>query len=1401
VIANIQLYANPIDFKHFDIGDKLSNDDVNAIQKDSHGYMWFGMASGLQRYDGYNLLTFRHVEGDSLSLPDNYVSEIIPINNEEMWVNTGAGYAIFNLNTYQFNNHIDRFMSHLGSKGLPQKVVTDRRHRLWIYVPGEGIYCYQPERDYSRFFDPSKYDLPLDGVTDMDEVEEYMLVMYRDGRIVSLDLDLLDVENIAQTPHLSKGLDTSNYAYEIFVDRKGGAWIYNYDELIHYDPELMTFDTHRGEYFLQRKIWIHVIAEDQNGNLWVGTDNHGIILMNRRSGTITEIMPREDNDRSLLFPTIMTLYNDDTDVMWIGMYKKGLAWYSESIYKFTLNKMGDITIVAAGQNHKVWLGQSGNGIVEWDPKTNEQKLYTFPKYEGDNIIVSMLQASDGTVWAGTYRDGLIRLKNGQVTAFRTDTPGETVSDNNIWSLTEDGEGRIWIATLSKGLNCYDPKTGHFETFNSENSKLSLNSLASICLWDDKNLLVGTASTGVDIFSMSTHTATPIPALDKYHINHLCKDARDILWVAAREGLVAYDLVNKRILPSPTITDPVSGVIEDDEHNIWVTLGTRVFRIRPSRSETGDYAFNMEMYDKSDGLQYSDFNLRSICKLDDGTIVAGGILGLNLFNPKDMKFNSHAPKVMFTGFSLFNEPVPEGKEFHGLNILPRAIATMDEISLSYNQNIFSISFGTDNYILPEKTVFSYKLEGFSSEWLTLPAGQNSVSFTNLTPGRYVLRVRALNNDGCASKEEATLTLIVRPPFWRTIWAYILYAVIVVGILFSAHLKSIRREREKYRLEQRQREAEKTEELNNSKMRFFSSISSELRNPLSLIIAPLSAMIHDVKDEALRKRLQGVFLHAQVLLNTINQLLDFRAIGEKHHLTLSEGDIVDYVRSVCNDFVLMADEKNIQFSFFAEDESILMSFDAEKIQKIVTNLLSNAFKYTPNGGKVNVMIGHLGEDKNMVEIKVSDTGIGINDEDKKHIFDRFYQKTEGEDSAGVGIGLTLAYEYATVHGGTINVFDNIGRGSVFVVLIPQRQNENLQEIIATAREDEERLNTPNSASTPAGGSNSVTEAPQPTEPTANKEQEDAIIEANMTAEENAQKEEQADVDNVPAEETEEEGKTVTTDVMNRVAPAVSVKLDRGKLSKPTHSPLVLVVDDNDDFLTFMKFNLAKGYRVVTATDGRKAWEMLNTLTPDLIISDVMMPDMDGHELCRLIRKDEHLSHIPVLMLTARHTEDSKLEGLQVGADDYMTKPFNPHILALRMQRLISLGKQRLTMRCQANLTPNDIVITSMDEKLLREAREYVEENIGNSELSVEELSHKLGMSRVNLYKKLLQLSGKTPIEFIRIIRLKRAAQLLRESQLHVSEIAFEVGFNNPKYFAKYFKEEYGVLPSAYQETHHL
>ena len=555
-----------------------------------------------------------------------------------------------------------------------------------------------------------------------------------------------------------------------------------------------------------------------------------------------------------------------------------------------------------------------------------------------------------------------------------------------------------------------------------------------------------------------------------------------------------------------------------------------------------------------------------------------------------------------------------------------------------------------------------------------------------------------------------------------WAYLLYAVGLVIVLFLARYRMLKREREKFHLQQIENEVAKNEEINNMKFRFFTNVSHELRTPLTLIISPLEGMLKETTDELQSTRLQLMYRNAQRLLHLVNQLLDFRK-GEMstHQLSLSEGDIISYVHSVCNSFLLMADKKHIQFSFFSGIDTFSMAFDADKVGKIVMNLLSNAFKFTPEGGRVTVMIEHVTGTPDTLEIKIADTGIGISDVDKEHIFDRFYQADHKgvEETTGNGIGLSLVRDFVTLHEGEVKVFDNIGTGSVFVIQFPVKHVETQVQL------------------------------PEETGMSVGDEEDREMKE----------------------EVREETGRK--------------------------DSPLLLVVDDNEDFRIFMRYSLELQYRVKLAVNGNEAWEMMQEELPDLVISDVMLPQMDGNELCRLIKQDKRTAHIPVILLTARQNTEAKLEGLQTGADDYVTKPFNMTILVLRIRKLIELSRYHRVTQGMIDPAPSEIVITSLDEKLIEKAIKYVEDNMSRTELSVEELSRELGMSRVHLYKKLLQITGKTPIEFIRVIRLKRAAQLLRESQLHVSEVAFEVGFNNPKYFSRYFKDEFGVLPSVYQE----
>lgn len=810
------------------------------------------------------------------------------------------------------------------------------------------------------------------------------------------------------------------------------------------------------------------------------------------------------------------------------------------------------------------------------------------------------------------------------------------------------------------------------------------------------------------------------------VNHVYKDSRGLIWIATREGLNVYDVRRHLFLDLSPVAEAkgsfIAAITEDQERNMWVSTSRKVIRVTVASDGKGSYLFDSRAYNSEDGLQNCDFNQRSIKTLHNGIIAIGGLYGVNIFAPDHIRYNKMLPNVMFTGLSLFDEAVKVGQSYGGRVLIEKELNDVENVEFDYKQNIFSASFASDNYNLPEKTQYMYKLEGFNNDWLTLPLGVHNVTFTNLAPGKYVLRVKAINSDGYVGMKEATLGIVVNPPFWMSWWAYLLYTIGLVVVFFLARYRMLKREREKFHLQQIENEVAKNEEINNMKFRFFTNVSHELRTPLTLIISPLEGMLKETTDELQSTRLQLMYRNAQRLLHLVNQLLDFRK-GEMstHQLSLSEGDIISYVHSVCNSFLLMADKKHIQFSFFSGIDTFSMAFDADKVGKIVMNLLSNAFKFTPEGGRVTVMIEHVAGTPDMLEIKIADTGIGISDVDKEHIFERFYQADHKgvEETTGNGIGLSLVRDFVTLHEGEVKVFDNIGTGSVFVIQFPVKHVET-------------QVQLPPETGISIG------------------EEEDKEIK----------------------EETREE-------------------------TERKDFPLLLIVDDNEDFRIFMRYSLELRYRVKLAVNGNEAWEMMQEELPDLVISDVMMPQMDGNELCRLIKQDKRTAYIPVILLTARQNTEAKLEGLQTGADDYVTKPFNMTILVLRIRKLIELSRYHRVTQGMIDPAPSEIVITSLDEKLIEKAIKYVEDNMSRTELSVEELSRELGMSRVHLYKKLLQITGKTPIEFIRVIRLKRAAQLLRESQLHVSEVAFEVGFNNPKYFSRYFKDEFGVLPSVYQE----
>ncbi|HRZ98219.1 MAG TPA: hybrid sensor histidine kinase/response regulator transcription factor, partial [Paludibacter sp.] len=803
------------------------------------------------------------------------------------------------------------------------------------------------------------------------------------------------------------------------------------------------------------------------------------------------------------------------------------------------------------------------------------------------------------------------------------------------------------------------------------------------------------------------------------ISNVYKDNNGVIWLGHSDGLTIWDQKQDTLYnfskENGLCDNSIRDITEDNLRNIWVTTSNGLSILTVKREHNDILNITSKNYSVKDGLKDTYFNSHSICKLRSGDILLGNVDGYNILNPNKMaEKDQPLAKVIFTGLTVGKDNIQVDSIYNGHKLLEKTMELTTALTFNYNDKLISLQFTTVDLLNSDKVKYLYQIEGFNTQWI--PIFDNKIIISSLPAGKYRLLIKACNSDGIWNDEPTILNLKVTPPFYASIWAFILYTLLIIGIVVYYIRK--REERHKVKLEQQriQLDHEKEIHITEMKLRFFTNISHDLRTPLTLIITPLQILLNDTTNEVMRKKLGNIYKNAQQLLTLINSLLDFRKLdvgAEK--LNLKSGDFVNLVREIYTTFCIYADERNINFSMLNEMQNLTMQFDQDKIQKTITNLLSNAFKYTPDGGSIGI---NIYQQADSVCLSITDSGQGISNEEKEHVFERFYQAPQKQEKTGSGIGLHIAHGYIHLHGGSIDVADNLPKGSIFTFKIP---------IIGVGTIENEQDGE--------------------TEDAANDVQENEL-------------------ENRP---------------------------------KSTEKPKLLFVDDNKDLCEFIEDNLSNDFTVITAFNGQDALEKLNKNDVTIVVSDVMMPVMSGTELCNKIKTNILLSHIPVILLTARTAEEHKIEGLELGADDYITKPFNFDILKLRIQKFVEwTEKAHQVFRQKIDVSPSEITITSLDEKLIEKAIKVVEEHIGDYNFSVETLGETLGLSRGHLYKKLMVITGKGPGEFIRTIRMKRGRQLLEKSQLQIAEIAYEVGYNSPKRFTVNFREEFGISPSEYLRT---
>lgn len=1349
LVVTVSLFAQSehYNFSKLDIYNGLSHNQVNAILKDADGFVWFGTPSGLNRYDGYSCKIFRNKHDDSTSLYDNYINALYELPGGKMWVTARDTPCIYDAHTEKFDGH---YRSYLQSLGLPggtmRSIVKGDKGRYWFLYDSLDLYLYSDvDKKAKPFRNSFKFD-PSQKITSIKETKDGKLwLVYQNGFLQQYDIAS---NKIVFSSTAFQKLNRGNNPYSLLVDNDGDVWIWwiPYGVFLFHpqDNSIRQFSENSFPSRLNSNL-ITQIVQDDNGLIWVGTDHGGVTLIDKKNNFRTSFLVNDPKDpRSLSQNSVLTVYKDDNGIIWMGTYKQGVNYLNSNIVKFPHYhhqesnakslQYDDVNRFVEDRSGNIWIGTNGGGLIYFDRKNNTFRQYLHDANNSNslssNVIVSLWLDHEDKLWIGTFFGGLNCFDGKNFKHYtHNDNDPSSIANDNVWEILEDSKQNLWVGTLGGGLDLLDKKTNGFKHYQyreeDPNSPLRSNYVSAFLEDRKGNLWIGT-NAGVVVFEKDKTAPTfyqhsiDKSSLSKNNVICFLEDSKGRIWVGTQEGLNLFNERTKKFevftakdgLPDNTILN----ILEDNHQTLWISTPNGLCNVILNQTESGP-GFSILNYDETNNLQNREFNENAALKTSSGELIFGGPSGFNIIDPDKIIKPVYHPKIVFTALQILNNDVEVGEEVNGRVLLQQSLPHLQRIDLKYKENVFSIEFASLDFSHSSRDKYAYMLEGFNADWLYADGSQRRVTYTNLDPAHYVFKVKILNANGVWS-DVKTLDINVAPPFWRTPVAYIIYVLIIFGILLLARKLTLDRIHMKFEMRQQRREAERAHALDELKTKFFTNVSHEFRTPLSLIISPLDKIIKNTNDEDQKKQLNLVHRNAKRLLNLVNQLLDFRKIevqGLKLHPSV--GDMIQFAKDITCSFSDIAEKKNIQLSFDSNVDSLEIYFDRDKVEKILFNLLSNAFKYTHDNGSVSVKLIYapLVDEEGTLAIEVQDTGIGIPADKHEKIFERFFQTDVPETmvNQGTGIGLAITKEFVKLHGGVITVKSEPEKGTCFVVTLP-----------------------------------------------AKKIQESFVHPATPVLIENAEQ--------IVFEESESNGKKKT----------------------------IFIVEDNEDLRFYLKENLRREYHVEEATNGKEGWERIKLMNPDLVVSDIMMPLMDGIELSRKIKTDTLTAHIPVILLTAMGSEEKQIEGFKAGVNDYITKPFTFEILVSRIKNL--LAQQKLLQKRfqkQIEVNPSEVTVTPVDKKFLKQALEVVEKFIDKPEFSVEDFSREMCMSRVALYKKILSLTGKAPLEFIRSIRLKRAAQLLEKSGMSVSEIAYEVGFNNPKNFTKYFKEEFKVLPSQY------
>jgi len=1333
---------NKYRLKNISTTDGLSQSSVIAIHQDKFGQMWFGTRDGLNKYDGSRFTIFRNDAADKSSISNNDILAIEEDKSGQLWVGTYNGLNCYNPVTNTFTRYLHTKNNHSISSNAIWSI-KEIGGEMW-FGTSKGLTIYNKKtKVFTSVFhsetDPST--LPSNNILSILKTKKgeiwvgttkglCLLIGRKNGKLSFKNYlnttDLLNVQTIAE-------------------DKKGNLWIGTKN------VGLLKFDKSTNKFvpFLSNKKYreintdIRALALDSQGSLWIGAYD-GIYILSEGK----ELQKINNSNNSNGIDKVKSVYIDKKGSVWIGCYYKGVNIWDVSNVNFSNYNQNSkkipmsfdvVSSIIADKNQNVYFGTEGGGITVYN-LNSETTSYINSKsgQTTKNDIKSMCLDKDHILWLGTFSKGisayntiLKRIEDNRISSELNILLKET----GVYSIKTEENGILWIGTFSKGLIRYNTISKDFQIIGNDNTKpnfLTNNIVRTILVDKQKRLWVGSQN-GLNLISLQNfnpnkyairHFFFDTAALSGDDILTLFQDSQNKIWVGTKaKGLHYFDgkkfnRINLKI--GNTVITSIHSILEDDDKNLWISTNQGIIKYSTTRK-------TVVIYDQKDGLASNEFNDNAALKLDSNQFYFGSPSGATYFDARKISLNQYVPQVLITDLKIKNETIHANDS---TAILEKSIGYTKTITLDYDKANFSINFAIPNYIRSKNNQYSYRLTGLENNWTTTKNPEAIYAIQN--PGTYVFEVRGANNDGVWNKVPTTLTVVVKPAPWRSIWALLLYGIIIGSALYGLIWIMKSKTRLKQKLELEYLETKRIEENNRAKLDFFTNISHEFRTPLTLILGPLQQILSDYNGtNEMYKKLLVIEGSANHLLSLINRLMDFRKLENEVKLESANGNIVKFTKEIFLSFIEYAKDGGYNYTFETQEEEILVYFDRYKLERVFYNLISNAFRYTPKGGDIKIKINY---DNENLFIAVEDSGVGIADEHIDKIFDLFFEvplhnNVQKNYNKGTGIGLSIVKNIVKLHKGNIEVTNKEAGGVVFQVTLPLgRAHLSENEII-----------------------------------------EDFKISDDI-AQYSAQLETQEITEHEDIDDFVVHGEKQT----------------------------ILLVEDHKALRTFMKNLLKKEYNIIEAENGKIAFEKALQHVPNLIISDVIMPEMVGTELCSKIKENLKTSHIPVILLTSRSSLVYKFEGLESGADDYISKPFNLIEFKLRVKNLLnSTERLKKKFTSEDNFVPSEITVSSLDEELLKKAFKIIEENISNEQFDIPFFCAELGVSRTMLFLKIKAWTNYTPNEFIHEIRLKRAAQLLEQNKLNVSEVSYKVGFNNPKYFSKCFQKRYGETPSQFAD----